>query len=221
MFWPGPAQIYDFIARPMIAALPVGSKMIATGVIAPFLVPMKVTLAMPYPALPWVFYQLWAFIAPACTRTRRSCAAAGDFVVAAVHGRRRVLLFFVFGRVSSSSATSPQFDRGHARHRKLSRLRDVDVPGVRRHLRGAGGGGGPGPDGHRQRREAEGSAAVRDRRRLRHRRYRDAADIVSQLALALPMCLLFELGLLVAPAFVKATDAGRAGLTPSSPPRGP
>src|SRR3954471_15669365 len=65
MIWPGPAQIYDFIARPMIASLPVGSKMIATGVISPFLVPMKVTLVLSFIiALPWVFYQVWAFVAP-------------------------------------------------------------------------------------------------------------------------------------------------------------
>ena len=63
--WPGPAQIYDFIARPMIASLPPGSKMIATGVISPFMVPMKVTLVVAIIiALPWVFYQIWAFIAP-------------------------------------------------------------------------------------------------------------------------------------------------------------
>src|SRR6476660_10447393 len=63
--WPGPAQIYDFIAAPMIAALPPGSKMIATGVISPFIVPMKVTLVLAIIlALPWVFYQIWAFVAP-------------------------------------------------------------------------------------------------------------------------------------------------------------
>ena len=65
MIWPGPAQIYDFIAQPMIASLPVGSKMIATGVISPFLVPMKVTLVISIIlSLPWVLYQLWAFVAP-------------------------------------------------------------------------------------------------------------------------------------------------------------
>jgi sec-independent protein translocase protein TatC len=46
LIWPGPARIYDILAAPMIASLPVGSKMIATGVISPFLVPMKVTLVM-------------------------------------------------------------------------------------------------------------------------------------------------------------------------------
>ena len=33
--WPGPAQIYDYLAAPMMASLPVGAKMIATGVSAP------------------------------------------------------------------------------------------------------------------------------------------------------------------------------------------
>jgi sec-independent protein translocase protein TatC len=63
--WPGPKEIYDFLAMPMLASLPPGAKMIATGVVAPFLVPMKVTLmAAIIVALPWVFYQLWAFVAP-------------------------------------------------------------------------------------------------------------------------------------------------------------
>ncbi len=63
--WPGPAAIYDFIARPMMESLPTGSKMIATGIIDPFLVPMKVTLLVSLVlALPWVLYQIWAFVAP-------------------------------------------------------------------------------------------------------------------------------------------------------------
>jgi sec-independent protein translocase protein TatC len=63
--WPGAAAMYDFLAQPMIASLPAGSKMIATGVITPFLVPMKVTfLAALVVALPWVLYQIWAFVAP-------------------------------------------------------------------------------------------------------------------------------------------------------------
>src|SRR5690625_7730900 len=42
--YPGPAQIYDFLAQPMLTALPQGTRMIATGVITPFMVPIKVTL---------------------------------------------------------------------------------------------------------------------------------------------------------------------------------
>jgi sec-independent protein translocase protein TatC len=50
---------------PLVKALPEGSKMIAVGVVSPFLVPIKVTvLASMALALPWILYQLWAFVAP-------------------------------------------------------------------------------------------------------------------------------------------------------------
>lgn len=66
LLWqPGPAAIYDFLAQPMLASLPAGAKMIATGVITPFMVPLKVTLLAAFIiALPWVLYQIWAFVAP-------------------------------------------------------------------------------------------------------------------------------------------------------------
>ena len=65
VFWPGAGAIYDFLAVPLMSALPEGSKMIATGVITPFMVPMKVTaLAAFVVALPFVLYQAWAFVAP-------------------------------------------------------------------------------------------------------------------------------------------------------------
>ena len=64
-FWPGLARIYDFLALPMIRTLPEGTHMIATGVITPFLVPLKVGLMTAFLlALPYVLYQIWAFIAP-------------------------------------------------------------------------------------------------------------------------------------------------------------
>jgi sec-independent protein translocase protein TatC len=64
-FWPGSGAIYDFLAQPLMRALPEGSKMIATGVITPFMVPMKVTALVAFMiALPYVLYQAWAFIAP-------------------------------------------------------------------------------------------------------------------------------------------------------------
>jgi sec-independent protein translocase protein TatC len=63
MPWAG--QIYDILAYPMIHALPQGSKMIATGVITPFLIPVKVTMLVAFMiSLPWVLYQMWAFVAP-------------------------------------------------------------------------------------------------------------------------------------------------------------
>jgi sec-independent protein translocase protein TatC len=63
--WPGSGDIYDILAAPLMSALPEGAKMIATGVITPFMVPVKVTaLAAFLIALPYVLYQVWAFVAP-------------------------------------------------------------------------------------------------------------------------------------------------------------
>ncbi|MGH8708070.1 MAG: twin-arginine translocase subunit TatC [Burkholderiales bacterium] len=63
--WPGAAPIYDFLAAPLMKALPEGAKMIATGVVTPFLVPMKVTALVAFMiALPYLLYQAWAFVAP-------------------------------------------------------------------------------------------------------------------------------------------------------------
>jgi sec-independent protein translocase protein TatC len=61
--WAG--KIYDLLALPMISTLPPGTKMIATGVITPFMVPLKVTMLAAFVvALPVVLYQAWAFVAP-------------------------------------------------------------------------------------------------------------------------------------------------------------
>ena len=63
MPWAG--SIYDVLAQPMLHALPEGTKMIATGVVTPFFVPVKVTLMVAFVlALPVVLYQAWAFVAP-------------------------------------------------------------------------------------------------------------------------------------------------------------
>jgi len=63
--WPGPSRLYDYLARPLIASLPAGAHMIAVGVVSPFLIPIKVTvLVATGVALPWVLYQVWAFVAP-------------------------------------------------------------------------------------------------------------------------------------------------------------
>lgn len=63
--YPGASKIYDVLAQPMLASLPTGTRMIATGVITPFMVPLKVTLMAAFVlALPVVLYQAWAFIAP-------------------------------------------------------------------------------------------------------------------------------------------------------------
>lgn len=63
--YPGASAIYDVLASPMLASLPQGTRMIATGVITPFMVPVKVTLMAAFiVALPVVLWQAWAFVAP-------------------------------------------------------------------------------------------------------------------------------------------------------------
>ena len=65
MLWPGAAGLYDLLAAPLVAHLPKGSTLIATSVISPFLVPLKITLMAAFLiALPVVLYQVWAFVAP-------------------------------------------------------------------------------------------------------------------------------------------------------------
>ncbi len=65
LLWPGPAGLYDFLAAPLVAHLPKGATLIATNVISPVLVPLKITLMAAFMlALPIVLYQLWAFVAP-------------------------------------------------------------------------------------------------------------------------------------------------------------
>ena len=64
-FWPGISGLYDLLAAPLTANLPAGTKLIATNVFSPFLVPLKMTLMAAFlVALPYVLYQLWAFVAP-------------------------------------------------------------------------------------------------------------------------------------------------------------
>ena len=65
VFWPGPAGLYDLLAAPLVAHLPKGATLIATNVISPVLVPLKITLMAAFMvALPVVLYQVWAFVAP-------------------------------------------------------------------------------------------------------------------------------------------------------------
>ncbi|MGP9665756.1 twin-arginine translocase subunit TatC [Halomonas sp. AOP22-C1-8] len=58
-------DIYGFVAEPLMALLPPGSQMIATEVASPFLAPFKLTLVVAvFIAIPFVLHQAWAFIAP-------------------------------------------------------------------------------------------------------------------------------------------------------------
>jgi sec-independent protein translocase protein TatC len=99
--YPGSGYIYDVLALPLMNALPEGSKMIATGVITPFMVPVKVTALVGFMvALPYVLYQAWAFVAPGLYEHEKKLAL--PLIVAST-----ILFFlgvafcyfFVFGKV--------------------------------------------------------------------------------------------------------------------------
>jgi len=58
-------NIYTLLAAPLLTKLPMGGQMIATGVTTPFFVPMKVAMMAAFLiSLPHTLYQVWAFVAP-------------------------------------------------------------------------------------------------------------------------------------------------------------
>lgn len=64
-FFPGAGALYDLMAAPLVATLPKGATLIATNVISPFAVPVKILFMAAFMiALPVVLYQVWAFVAP-------------------------------------------------------------------------------------------------------------------------------------------------------------
>ena len=73
---PFATEIYSFVADPLVATLPAGTSMIATGVASPFMAPIKLVL---YVALlftmPWLFIQLWMFISPGLYENEKSFTA--------------------------------------------------------------------------------------------------------------------------------------------------
>jgi sec-independent protein translocase protein TatC len=63
--WPGPSGLIDLIAVPIRAHMPPDAKLIAVGVFSPFFIALKVLMmAGLLLALPWLMYQAWAFVAP-------------------------------------------------------------------------------------------------------------------------------------------------------------
>ncbi|MGO4381376.1 twin-arginine translocase subunit TatC [Pseudoduganella sp. RAF53_2] len=210
MIWPGPSHIYDLIAAPMINSLPTGSKMIATGVISPFLVPMKVTLLLGFiGALPWVLYQMWAFVAPGLYAHEKRLvaplviASSLLFIVGVAF-----CYFLVFGRVfhfisefsPTSIAVTPDIENylDFVMSMCLAFGCAFEVPVVVVVL------------------VRMGLVSVAKLKEWRGYVIVGAfviaaivtpPDIVSQFSLAIPMWLLFEIGVLLSPVFVKATQA--------------
>ena len=68
-------RLYAWLAQPLLAKLPKGGQLIATQVAAPFFAPMKLAFfAALMVAMPWLLYQLWAFVAPGLYRREKRLA---------------------------------------------------------------------------------------------------------------------------------------------------
>jgi sec-independent protein translocase protein TatC len=207
---PFAGRIYDILAHPMMVALPAGSKMIATGVITPFLIPVKVTLLVAFLiALPWVLYQAWAFVAPGLYAHEKKLVAplvisSSILFVAGV----AFCYFFVFGVVfkfvndfaPASVSVAPDIDSyfGFVMTMFLAFGLTFEVPIVVIVL------------------VRMGLVSVEKLREIRPYVIVGAfvvaaivtpPDIMSQLLLAVPICVLYEAGLWVAPLFAKITRA--------------
>ena len=68
-------ELFTLVARPLIDKLPEGTSLIATSVVAPFMAPLKLSLiGALFVAMPYVLYQIWAFIAPGLYRHEKRVA---------------------------------------------------------------------------------------------------------------------------------------------------
>ena len=68
-------ELFQFIAQPLMAKLPAGATMIATTVMSPFMTPVKTAIvAALFIAMPFVLYQAWAFVAPGLYRHEKRFA---------------------------------------------------------------------------------------------------------------------------------------------------
>lgn len=221
--YPGPGHLYDLLAAPLVAHLPQGATMIATSVISPFMVPLKILLMSAFMiALPVVLYQVWAFVAPGLYSHEKKLVLplVVSSTVLFVMGVA-FCYFFVFGKVFTfiqsfapkSITAAPDIEAylsfvmtmflafGLAFEVPiavvvLARLGVVTI-GQLKSMRGyfivA----------------AFVVAAVVT-----------PPDVVSQLALAIPMCLLYEVGIWSARLFIKHTaapdDEGERAPTPGA-----
>ncbi len=208
--WPGSAAIYDWLALPMMQTLPEGSKMIATGVITPFMVPVKVTMIAAFLlSLPWVLYQVWAFIAPGLYAHEKRLVAplvissSLLFIIGVAF-----CYFLVFGAAfkfinefaPKSISVAPDIENylDFVFTMCMAFGLTFEVPVVVVIL------------------VRMGLVSVEKLRAIRSYVIVGAfifagivtpPDIMSQMFLAVPLCLLYEVGLLIAPVFQRMTQA--------------
>jgi sec-independent protein translocase protein TatC len=208
--YPGPAELYDLLAAPLVAQLPTGATLIATSVISPFLVPLKILLMTAFLlALPIVLYQVWAFIAPGLYSHEKKLvlplvvSSTLLFMVGVAF-----CYFFVFGQVfkfiqsfaPKSITAAPDIEAylGFVISMFIAFGLAFEVPIVVIVL---------------ARMNVVTIEKLKDfRSYFIVLAFIIAAivtppDVVSQLALAIPMCILYEIGIWAAQLFIKHTQA--------------
>jgi len=211
--FPFASELYDLLAYPMLRSLPEGTRMIATGVVTPFLIPVKVALMVAFAiALPYVLYQAWAFIAPGLYSHEKRlviplvAASTVLFFVGVAF-----CYFFVFGTVFNfihsiapkSIAVAPDIENylNFALTMFLAFGVTFEVPIAVLIL------------------VRMGVVTVRQLRDIRPYFIVGAfvvaaivtpPDVISQLLLAIPMCLLYEVGIIAAMLFGKSRPAENA-----------
>lgn len=201
--------IFDLVASPMMNALPQGTKMIATGVIAPFMVPVKITLLLAFLiALPYVFYQVWAFVAPGMyAHEKKLIAPLVAFSSILFMLGFAFCYFFVFGTVfrfihsvaPQSITVAPDIESYYSFIITMFLAFGLafEVPVVVVML------------------TRIGIVSIDNLKRMRPYVIVGAfviaaiftpPDVMSQFMLAIPLCLLYEIGLLAAPLFIRSTQ---------------
>ena len=209
-FFPGPAALYDLLAAPLVATLPKGATLIATSVISPFLVPLKILMMAAFMlALPVVLWQVWAFVAPGLYIHEKKLVlplVASSTILFFVGVA--FCYFFVFGQVfkfiqgfaPKSITAAPDIEAylGFVLSMFLAFGMAFEVPIVVIVL---------------ARMNIVTIQKLKDfRGYFVVLAFIIAAivtppDVVSQLALAIPMCLLYEIGIWAAQIFIKHTQA--------------
>ena len=206
---PFSSQLFDLLAAPMMNALPPGAKMIATGVITPFMVPVKIALLLAFMiALPYVLHQAWAFVAPGLYAHEKRLVV--PLIVSSTllfFAGVAFCYFFVFGVVfrfisqfaPASISVAPDIESyyGFVMTMFIAFGLTFETPVVVVVL------------------ARIGLVTVAQLKQARPYVIVGAfvvaavvtpPDVMSQLLLAIPLCLLYEIGLLAAPIFVKASS---------------
>ena len=202
-------DIYQYLAIPLTSQLPEGSNMIATGVATPFFTPIKLTIVLSvFIAIPAILHQAWAFIAPGLYKHERKLVAPLVISSALLFYCGMAFAYYVVFPLAFSffTSTAPE---GVTIATDISNYLDFvlklffafglafEIPVATLLLCWTGA---TTPDALRAKRPYIVVAAFVFGMLL------TPPDVISQTLLAVPMLILFELGLLFARFYVKKTD---------------